>query len=61
MLHSKKPESSRMPIQNHVHRLHERGARCYPQRRKKLALRYNGQIVAVEVELGEYAAGKDEL
>ncbi len=50
-----------MPTQNHIHRLHAKGERLYQQLRKKIEPRYNGQIIAIEPDSGEYVVGKDEL
>lgn len=50
-----------MSAQNHIHRLHAKGERRYEQLREKLEPRYNGQIIAIEAESGDYVVGKDEL
>ena len=46
---------------DHIHRLHAKGERQYQRLRSKLEPRYKGQILAIELESGEYLLGKDEL
>ncbi|MDP3723499.1 MAG: hypothetical protein Q8R91_08395 [Candidatus Omnitrophota bacterium] len=50
-----------MPAQNHVHRLQAKGERFYRHLRARLEPRHKGDIVAIEVESGQYIVGKDEL
>lgn len=50
-----------MQRRNHIHRLHAKGERQYQRIRSKLEPRYKGHILAIEVELGDYVLGKDEL
>ena len=50
-----------MQQRNHIHRLHAKGERQYQRLRSRLERRYKGQILAIEVESGEYLLGKDEL
>ena len=50
-----------MQQRDHIHRLHAKGERQYQRLRSKLEPRYKGQILAIELESGEYLLGKDEL
>ena len=52
---------SKMPSQNHIHRLQDKGERVYQRLRARLEHRYKGQIMAIEVDSGQYVIGKDEL
>ena len=47
--------------QKHIHRAHAKGERQYQRLRSKLEPRYKGQILAIEVESGQYVLGRDEL
>jgi hypothetical protein len=46
---------------NQIHRLQAKGERVYRRLRPRLEPRYKGQILAIEVESGQYVVGKDEL
>ena len=46
---------------NQIHRLQAKGERVYRRLRSRLEPRYKGQILAIEVESGQYVVGKDEL
>ncbi len=50
-----------MRSRDHIHRLQAKGERVYRRLRPKLEPRYKGQILAIEVESGQYVVGKDEL
>ena len=54
-------QQNHMQRRNHIHRLHAKGERVYQRLKSKLEPRYNGQILAIEVESGQYVRGKDEL
>jgi hypothetical protein len=46
---------------NQIHSLQAKGERVYRRLRPRLEPRYKGQILAIEVESGQYVVGKDEL
>ena len=50
-----------MTTRNHIHRLQARGERFYQRLKARLEPRHKGDIVAIEVESGQYIMGKDEL
>jgi hypothetical protein len=41
--------------------LHEKGRRIYQRLKSRLEPKHKGQIIAIEVESGQYLVGKDEL
>jgi hypothetical protein len=45
----------------HIHRLQTKGERQYQRLKATLEPRYKGQIVAIEVDSGQYVVGDDEL
>ena len=50
-----------MTTKNHIHRLQVKGERLYQRLKTRLEPRHKGDIVAIEVESGQYILGKDEL
>ena len=54
-------QNRNMQRRNHIHRFHAKGERQYQRLRPKLEPRHKGQILAIEVESGQYVVGKDEL
>lgn len=50
-----------MAARNHIHRLQAKGERLYQRLKARLEPRHKGDIVAIEVESGQYLVGKDEL
>lgn len=50
-----------MTTRNYVHRLQMEGERLYQRLKARLEPRHKGDIVAIEVESGQYIVGKDEL
>jgi len=50
-----------MATRNHIHRLQAKGERLYQRLKARLEPRYKGDIIAIEVESGQYVLGKDEL
>ncbi len=54
-------ETKQMTPRNRIHRLHAKGERLYQRLRPKLEPRYKGQILAIEVDSGDYVVGRDEL
>ena len=50
-----------MAAQNHIHRLQAKGERLYQRIKARLEPRHKGEIVAIEVESGQFIMGKDEL
>ena len=50
-----------MYSRNRIHRLQAKGDRLYQRLKARLEPRHKGEIVAIEVESGQYVVGKDEL
>ena len=50
-----------MKAQNYIHRLQAKGERLYQRLKTSLEPRHKGDIVAIEVESGQYIVGEDEL
>ena len=50
-----------MAARDHIHRLQSKGERVYQRLRGRLESRYKGQIMAIEVDSGQYVIGTDEL
>ena len=50
-----------MSPRNRIHRLQAKGERFYQRLKTRLEPRHKGDIVAIEVESGQYVVGKDEL
>lgn len=46
---------------NHTSDFHKKGRRIYQRLKARLEPKYKGQIIAIEVESGQYVLGKDEL
>ena len=50
-----------MSTRNHIHRIQAKGERLYQRLKARLEPRHKGQIIAIEVESGQYVLGVDEL
>jgi hypothetical protein len=50
-----------METKNRIKRIQSRGERAYQRLKPRLEPRHKGDIVAIEVDSGQYIMGKDEL